>query len=95
LRAKLVSDTVGPRTARRREEDEAAHAADRSGTYTKGIRQDGINIVNQAAAVSFKEELSTGYPGELARIVTGGLGVLLLLVYAVFTVTLYHWTAPV
>jgi len=31
----------------------------------------------------------------LARIVTGGLGVLLLLVYAVFTVTLYHWTAPV
>jgi hypothetical protein len=51
--------------------DEALYA-DKSGTYTKGILQDGIGIVNQAAYASFKAALASGNPHDFDQIVTGG-----------------------
>ena len=51
--------------------DEAAYA-DKSGTYTKGILQDDIGVVNQAAYASFKKALASGNPTDFEKIVTGG-----------------------
>jgi hypothetical protein len=51
--------------------DEARYA-DKSGTYTKGILQDAIGVVNQAAYQSFKQALASGKPEDFELIVTGG-----------------------
>lgn len=51
--------------------DEAKYA-DKSGTYTKGVLQDGIGIVNPAAYQSFKKALASGDPADFEAIVTGG-----------------------
>lgn len=52
--------------------DEARYA-DKSGTYTKGILQEGIGLVDLAAYDSFKKALASGDPADFARIVLGGL----------------------
>jgi hypothetical protein len=51
--------------------DEALYA-DKSGTYTKGILQDAIGIVNPAAYQSFKQALASGRQEDFEQIVTGG-----------------------
>jgi len=73
--------------------DEATYADDPC-TYTKRILVDGIGVLNQANLGSVKEAISQGNTGKFERTVTGGTGALLLLVYAVCAVTLYHWTQP-
>ncbi len=52
--------------------DEARYA-DKSGTYTKGLLQTGIGLVDLAAYDSLKRALSTGSPGDFAALVQGGL----------------------
>lgn len=51
--------------------DEALYA-DKSGTYTKGILQTGIGLVDLAAYKSFKAALSSGAPADFEKIVLGG-----------------------
>jgi hypothetical protein len=45
---------------------------DKSGTYTKGILQEGVGLVDPAAYDSFKKALQSGDPADFAKIVTGG-----------------------
>jgi hypothetical protein len=49
-----------------------AHYADKSGTYTKGVLQSGIGLVDLAAYQTFKHALSTGAPADFENIVLGG-----------------------
>jgi hypothetical protein len=51
--------------------DEALYA-DKSGTYTKGIRQTDIGLVDLAAYDSFKKALSSGAPADFEKIILGG-----------------------
>src|SRR5438874_891880 len=51
--------------------DEARYA-DKSGTYTKGVLQSGIGLVDLAAYDSFKAALSSGLPADFETIVLGG-----------------------
>jgi hypothetical protein len=51
--------------------DEAAYA-DKSGTYTKGILQKDIGLVNLAAYQSFKAALASGNSADFEKITTGG-----------------------
>ncbi|MGC1323395.1 MAG: hypothetical protein WA849_14545, partial [Candidatus Udaeobacter sp.] len=45
---------------------------DKCGTYTKGILQDGIGLVNLNAFQSFKRALNSGNPSDFENIVMGG-----------------------
>ena len=51
--------------------DEARYP-DKSGTYTKGILQEGIGLVDLAAYDTFKQALSSGMPADFETIVLGG-----------------------
>ncbi|MEC3918410.1 hypothetical protein [Nocardia sp. CDC160] len=51
--------------------DEARYA-DKSGTYTKGVLQEGIGLVDLAAYDSFIRALSSGNPSDFEKIVLGG-----------------------
>ena len=51
--------------------DEALYA-DKSGTYTKGILQAGIGLVDLAAYQSFKKALNSGNPADFENMVLGG-----------------------
>src|SRR4029079_17554658 len=51
--------------------DEARYP-DKSGTYTKGILQEGIGLVDLAAYDTFKQALSSGKPADFETIVLGG-----------------------
>jgi hypothetical protein len=46
--------------------DEARYA-DKSGTYTKGVLQSGIGLVDLAAYQTFKDALSSGAPADLRK----------------------------
>jgi len=46
--------------------------SDKSGTYTKGILQDGIGLVNLAAFDSFRLAINTGKFSDWENIITGG-----------------------
>ncbi|MBO0806260.1 MAG: hypothetical protein J2P25_24695 [Nocardiopsaceae bacterium] len=45
---------------------------DKSGTYTKGVLQSRIGVVDPAAYQSFKAALASGDPGDFEKIVLGG-----------------------
>ena len=45
---------------------------DKSGTYTKGLLQDGIGLVNPQAFQSFKRALNSGNPTDFENIIIGG-----------------------
>ena len=64
-------DAFGPAPAQIDNGDEALYG-DKSGTYTKGILQSGIGVVDPAAYDSFKTALKTGDPADFQNIVTGG-----------------------
>ena len=51
--------------------DEARYR-DKSGTYTKGVRQAGIGLVDPGAYASFKAALSSGDPADFEKIIVGG-----------------------
>ena len=51
--------------------DEARYA-DKSGTYSKGILQDGIGLVNPAAFVTFRNAINTGTFEAFENVITGG-----------------------
>ena len=46
--------------------------ADKSGTYTKGILQDGIGIVNKDAFRTFRHAINTGKFEDFENVITGG-----------------------
>jgi hypothetical protein len=45
---------------------------DKSGTYTKGLLQNGIGLVNLNAYQSFKRALNSGNPADFENIIMGG-----------------------
>ena len=45
---------------------------DKCGTYSKGIRQAGIGLVNLSAFQTFKRALNSGNPADFERIIMGG-----------------------
>ena len=45
---------------------------DKSGTYTKGLLQDGIGLVNPAAFRSFRKAINSGKFSDWENIITGG-----------------------
>jgi hypothetical protein len=51
--------------------DEAKYA-DKSGTYSKGVLQSGIGLVDLGAYQTFKHALSTGAPADFEKILLGG-----------------------
>lgn len=51
--------------------DEARYP-DKSGTYTKGLKQDRLGVVNHAAYDSFIKALKSGDPADFEKIITGG-----------------------
>jgi hypothetical protein len=51
--------------------DEALYV-DKSGTYTKGLLQTGIGLVDFNAYQSFKKALSSGEPADFEKIIQGG-----------------------
>ena len=51
--------------------DEARYS-DKSGTYTKCVKQAGIGLVDPAAYHSFKKALTSGHPADFAAIEMGG-----------------------
>jgi hypothetical protein len=46
--------------------------ADKSGTYTKGVKQSGIGLVDLGAYTSFTTALRSGSPADFAKIALGG-----------------------
>jgi hypothetical protein len=52
--------------------DEALYS-DKSGTYTKGVVQDAIGVVNPAAYIAFKAALASGSQTDFANIPLGGV----------------------
>lgn len=66
-----LGDTVVASTAQNDNGDEALYA-DKSGTYTKGVLQDRLGVVDPAAYASFKQALASGDPGDFASIILGG-----------------------
>ncbi len=60
--------TVPPHTTNG---DEALYA-DKSGTYSKGILQDGIGLVNPAAFESFRKAIDSGTFEAFENVITGG-----------------------
>lgn len=65
------ADAFAPAPAQIDNDDEALYA-DKSGTYTKGLLQSGIGLVDLAAYGSFKHALSSGAPADFEQIVIGG-----------------------
>ena len=51
--------------------DEALYS-DKSGTYTKGVKQAGIGVVDPVAYQSFKKALASGDPADFQNIILGG-----------------------
>src|SRR5271166_4789548 len=51
--------------------DEALYS-DKSGTYTKGVLQTGVGLVDLAAYRSFKKALESGNPADFEAITLGG-----------------------
>ena len=51
--------------------DEALYS-DKSGTYTKGILQTGVGLVDLAAYQTFKNALESGDPADFEAITLGG-----------------------
>ncbi len=45
---------------------------DKCGTYTKGLLQDGIGLVNLHAFQTFKRALDSGHPADFENIIMGG-----------------------
>ena len=68
-----LSDAFSTRPAQIDNGDEALYT-DKSGTYTKGILQSGIGLVDPAAYQSFKSALSSGAPADFEKIILGGPG---------------------
>jgi hypothetical protein len=72
LRTQLAgSDSFAMALIQKDNGDEELYS-DKSGTYTKGILQDAIGLVNSAAYQSFKSALASGNPADFEAIVTGG-----------------------
>lgn len=65
------ADDFTPAAAQIDNGDEALYA-DKSGTYTKGILQTGIGLVDLAAYDLFKLALSSGDPKDFEKIILGG-----------------------
>jgi hypothetical protein len=51
--------------------DEARYS-DKSGTYTKGVLQAGVGLVDLGAYATFKAALSSGAPADFEKIILGG-----------------------
>ncbi|MGB8257008.1 MAG: vanadium-dependent haloperoxidase [Pseudonocardiaceae bacterium] len=66
-----AADAFLPAPAQVDNGDEARYP-DKSGTYTKGILQSGIGIVDPAAYETFKRALSTGAQADFNKIILGG-----------------------
>jgi hypothetical protein len=65
------SDAFVPAPAQNDNGDEADFA-DKSGTYTKGILQKDVGLVDLGAYASFKNALASGNPADFEKITTGG-----------------------
>ncbi len=68
---RAINDASVPVPAQIDNGDEARYA-DKSGTYTKGILQSGIGLVDLDAYQSFKNALASGSPADFQNIVLGG-----------------------
>ena len=68
---KAGNDAFVPAPAQIDNGDEALYT-DKSGTYTKGVLQSGIGLVDLAAYQSFKNALASGAPADFQNIVLGG-----------------------
>jgi hypothetical protein len=64
-------DAFGPQPPQIDNGDEVLYA-DKSGTYTKGILQTSIGLVDLAAYATFQKALRSGDPADFAKIITGG-----------------------
>lgn len=66
-----LSDTIAAVPPQIDNGDEARYA-DKSGTYTKGVKQKAIGVVDPVAYLSFKTALSSSDPADFEKIKLGG-----------------------
>jgi hypothetical protein len=72
LRSEMtIVDAVAPAAPQVDNGDEARYV-DKAGTYTKGVLQSGIGVVDAAAYKTFKRALSTGAQADFNDITLGG-----------------------
>jgi hypothetical protein len=69
--AAATKDAAVPVPAHTTNGDEARYP-DKSATYTKGVLQDDIGVVNPAAYASFKKALKSGLNSDFEAIIMGG-----------------------
>lgn len=69
--AATAADAFVPAPAQVDNGDEARYP-DKSGTYTKGVLQSGIGVVDPDAYETFKRALSTGAQADFSNIILGG-----------------------
>lgn len=72
LRTRIAgSDAFATAPAQIDNGDEARYG-DKSGTYTKGVLQAGLGLVDLAAYATFKTALASGSPADFEKIILGG-----------------------
>jgi hypothetical protein len=55
-----------------RDNGDEARYADKSGTYTKGVKQQSVGIVDPVAYASFRKALNSGADADFGKIIVGG-----------------------
>ncbi len=72
LRAETAVRDASVAAAERIDNGDEARYPDKSGTYTKGILQSGIGLVDLAAYQTFQKALDSGKPADFEAITLGG-----------------------
>lgn len=72
LRARLAAEDGAHHKAPQIDNGDEEEYSDKSGTYTKGILQKDIGLVDLTAYRSFKHALATGDPAEFEKVILGG-----------------------
>jgi hypothetical protein len=72
LRTQLTGHDAFIPAPRQIDNGDEARYSDKCGTYTKGIRQTGIGLVDLAAYEAFKRALNSGKPADFEAIPLGG-----------------------
>jgi hypothetical protein len=72
LRKQLAQDDSSHPASHQTPNGDEEHYADKSGTYSKGLKQTSVGLVDLAAYRSLKKALDSGKPADFNNIITGG-----------------------
>lgn len=72
LRTRTAGDDAFAAAPAQVDNGDEARYGDKSGTYTKGVLQAGIGLVDPGAYATFKAALASGAPADFEKIILGG-----------------------